>query len=211
MENNEDEMKLMRVEESTVEYIRTPRLYSYADIRAFTDDLRREIIDGIMYVFAAPLRIHSKLSSFMVAKIINLVRRRKGKCEIYHAPFDVRLPKNGETADKDIYTVVQPDICVICDPNKLDDKGCIGAPDLIVEVQSPSTAKRDMNEKFSLYERSGVREYWVVFPRDKAVTVFLLQPDGKYNDGTTYQFEGNVPISIFNGLGIDLKEMFEDL
>ncbi|MDR2473800.1 MAG: Uma2 family endonuclease [Tannerella sp.] len=209
MKNDDDENTLMRVAEPIAEYIRTPRLYSYADIRTFTDDLHREIIDGIMHVFAAPLRIHSWLSFNIGVKIKNLVTRRKGKCEIYHAPFDVRLPKNGETADEDIYTVVQPDICVICDPNKLDDKGCIGAPDLIVEVLSPSTAKRDMNEKFSLYERSGVREYWVVFPGEKAVTVFLLQPDGKYDNGTTYQFEGKVPISIFNGFGIDLKEMFE--
>ncbi|MDR2692515.1 MAG: Uma2 family endonuclease, partial [Dysgonamonadaceae bacterium] len=125
------------------------------------------------------------------------------------APFDVRLPKSGETADNKIYTVVQPDICVVCDPQKLDDNGCIGAPDLIVEIQSPSTAKRDLNEKFFKYEEAGVKEYWVVYPKEKALTVFLLQENGKYNDGTTYEYEGKVPVSIFKGLEIDLKELFD--
>jgi Uma2 family endonuclease len=129
---------------------------------------------------------------------------------VYHAPFDVRLPKNGETADDKIYTVVQPDICVICDQKKLDEKGCLGAPDLVVEVQSPSTAKHDLNEKFHLYEEAGVKEYWVVFPRDKGLTVFLLQEDGKFDRGTSYEFEGKVPVSIFKGLEIDLQELFEE-
>ncbi|MDR3253077.1 MAG: Uma2 family endonuclease, partial [Tannerella sp.] len=93
---------------------------------------------------------------------------------------------------------------------KLDDRGCIGAPDLIVEVQSPSTAKRDLNEKYFLYERVGVREYWVVFPREKGLTVFLRQENGKFDDGTPYQFEGKVPVSIFQGLEIDLKDLFDD-
>jgi Uma2 family endonuclease len=143
--------------------------------------------------------------------LYSYVRKRKGKCEVHHAPFDVRFPRNGETADEKIYTVVQPDVCVICDPSKLDDRGCIGAPDLIVEVQSVSTAKRDLNEKFNLYELSGVKEYWVVFPKDQAVTVFCLQEDGRYDQGTIYDKDNpKAPVGIFPGLIIDMNELFEE-
>ena len=188
-----------------------PIRYTYADYLSWMDDKRREIINGVVYnLFGAPTRSHSKISGSLYAKVWNYIFRRKGKCEIHHAPFDVRIPQNGETEDNMIYTVVQPDVCVICDPQKLDERGCIGAPDLIVEVQSPSTAKRDLNEKFNLYESAGVKEYWVVFPHDKAITVFLLQKNGKYNEGITYGYEGKVPISIFKGLKIDLKELFGD-
>ena len=94
----------------------------------------------------------------------------------------------------------------MCDPAKLDERGCLGAPDFIAEIQSPSTAKYDLNDKFNLYEAVGVREYWVVFT-DKAVQVFLLQPDGKYDKGTLYD-KGKVPVHIFDGIEIDLKEIF---
>ncbi|GHT40220.1 hypothetical protein AGMMS49965_08180 [Bacteroidia bacterium] len=188
-----------------------PRMYTYADYLSWADDKRREIINGVVYdLFSAPSRWHAEISTNLAFFVNLFIRKRKGKCKIYHAPFDVRFPKNGETADNKIYTVVQPDICVICDPKKLDEAGCIGAPDLIVEVQSPSTAKRDLSEKFKLYEESGVREYWVVYPKDKGLTVFLLQENGKYNEGTTYEFTGKVPVSIFEGLEIDLEELFEE-
>ncbi len=127
---------------------------------------------------------------------------------VFYAPFDVRLPKNGETENDKIYTVVQPDICVVCDISKIDKRGCLGAPDLIVEIQSPSTAKYDFLEKFPLYESSGVREYWVVFPYDEAIQVFRLQSDGKYDEGTTYD-EGNIPVGIFDGEKIAFDSIFE--
>ena len=200
------------VKEPPVEYGRAnPIRYTYADYISWMDDKRREIINGVVFdLFGEPRRIHSKISSFILGQVWNFIFGRKSKCEIHHAPFDVRFPKDGETDDNKIYTVVQPDICVVCDPKKLDDRGCIGAPDLIVEVQSPSTAKRDLNEKFNLYESAGVREYWIVFPQDKAITVFLLQEDGKYDPGTTYEYNSQAPVSIFKGLTIDLKELFGD-
>ena len=133
----------------------------------------------------------------------NIIKKHKGKCEIFPAPFDVRLPKNGEKEDNRIDTVVQPDICIVCDPAKLDERGCLGAPDFIAEIQSFSTAKYDLNEKLNLYEAVGVREYWVVFTAN-AVQVFLLQPDGKYDKGTLYE-TGKVPVHIFDGIEIDLK------
>jgi Uma2 family endonuclease len=135
--------------------------------------------------------------------------RNKGKCKVYYAPFDVRFPKHGETADNKIDTVVQPDICVICDLSKIDERGCCGAPDMIVEILSPSTFKKDVTEKFTLYEESGVKEYWIVHPNDKAVTVFLLQEDGKYDAGTIYEWKGKVPVNIFDNYLIDLNDIFE--
>jgi Uma2 family endonuclease len=199
------------VKEPPVEYgMRTSIRYTYADYLSWMDEERREIINGVVYdLLGAPMRLHAEISGSLFGKVWNYIFRRKGKCRVYHAPFDVRIPKYGKTADNEIYTVVQPDICVVCDPRKLDDRGCIGAPDLIVEVQSPSTAKWDLNEKFNLYESAGVKEYWVVFPKDKAVTVFLLQEDDKFDKGTTYEYEKEVPVSIFKGLTIGLKELFE--
>ena len=211
-EESHEQQGVFIAKEPPVAYgLPSPIHYTYADYLSWRDDKRREIINGVVYdLFGAPWRAHAKASSSIFVRIWNYAFRRKGKCEVYHAPFDVRIPRNGETADHEIYTVVQPDICVICDPKKLDERGCIGAPDLIVEVQSPSTAKRDLNEKFNLYENAGVKEYWVVFPKDKAITVFLLQENGKYDKGTTYEYEAQVPVSIFKGLTIDLKELFED-
>jgi len=205
----EEESKVVKEPDGI--YLNPHHRYTYADYLTWTDDKRRELIDGIIFLLSAPSRFHSKVSSSIFGELWNFIPKRKdkGKCEIYHAPFDVRFPKNGETADNKIYTVVQPDICVICDPSKLDEKGCIGAPDLIVEVQSPSTGKRDLQEKFYLYEKAGVKEYWVVLPKD-GLTVFLLQENGKYDEGTPYQYVGKVPVSIFNGLEIDLKELFEE-
>ena len=185
--------------------------YTYADYLSWSDEQRRELIHGVAYqLMSAPSRFHAQISSELLAIFKWFVKRRKGKCKVYHAPFDVRLPQNGETANEQIDTVVQPDICVICDKNKLDNAGCIGAPDLIVEVQSPSTAQRDLREKFDLYEQSGVKEYWIVYPNDKGLTVYNLQESGKYDKGTTYEFSGKVPVGIFEGLEIDLKELFED-
>ncbi|MDR0232753.1 MAG: Uma2 family endonuclease [Dysgonamonadaceae bacterium] len=186
--------------------------YSYADYLSWTDDVMRELLNGIVYTFAAPFRNHAKVISTLMIKADAFITRRKGKCEIYTASFDVRLPLNGSTEDNKIYNVVQPDICVVCDPSKLDKRGCIGAPDLIVEVISPSTAKKDLNEKHNLYEAAGVYEYWVVYPKDKAVTVFLLQEDRQFDTGTTYQIidkKVRVPVHTLEGLIINLDELFE--
>jgi Uma2 family endonuclease len=198
-------------EEPPIAYI--AQRYSYADYLTWTDDKMREIIDGIVYLFSAPTRKHATAIISFIVKAATFIRKKKGKCKIYTAPFDVRLPVDGETDNNKIYNVVQPDICVICDPSKLDEKGCIGAPDLVVEVNSPSTTKREMNQKFFLYEKAGVKEYWVVFPISKAVTVFLLQPTGKYDEGTTYEViygTTKVPVQTLKGLIIDLEELFED-
>jgi Uma2 family endonuclease len=129
-------------------------------------------------------------------------------CQIFYAPFDVRLPKKDSfESDGKIFTVVQPDICVICDENKLDEKGCLGAPDLVIEILSPGNSKKEMNEKFDLYEETGVREYWLVEPSDNAVYIYVLNEDGKYiglKPVTT-----TLKSSIFPDLVINLEEIFQ--
>ena len=181
--------------------------YSYADYLTWADDRMRELIDGFVRMMSAPGRHHQKTCGKLTTRLTNLIERNSGQCEVYPSPFDVRLPKNGETADNEIYTVVQPDICVVCDLSKLDDKGCLGAPDLVVEIQSYTTARYDLTQKFNLYEASGVREYWVVYPFEAAVEVFLLQPNGKFDEGTKYKQE-KIPVHIFDGSEIDLTSIF---
>jgi len=205
----QEEDKLLKEPAITYEVAR----YSYADYLSWADDKMREIINGVVYAFSAPVRAHAAAIISFLNRALPFVSKRKGKCKIYTAPFDVRLPTNGETEDHKIFNVVQPDIVVVCDPAKLDEKGCIGAPDLVVEVISQGTSKRDLNDKFLLYEKAGVQEYWVVYPKDKGVVVFLLQPNGKYNDGTSYQImygTTKVPVQTLEGLVIDLEELFED-
>ena len=213
-DNNEfsaQELFIPKAEEPPIGY--TAHRYSYADYLMWANDKMREIINGVVYLFSAPKLKHAVVTGALFARAWSFIRNKKGKCQIFTAPFDVRLPKNGEMADDKIFDVVQPDICVVCDLSKLDENGCIGAPDLIVEVISPSTSKRDLNLKFNLYEKAGVKEYWIVFPNDKAVTVFLLQPDGNYDEGTTYEVSNQTtkaPVQTLKGLVIDLEELFSD-
>jgi Uma2 family endonuclease len=182
--------------------------YTYADYLTWLDDKRRELINGIVNAISAPVENHQRISMNLSLELGGIIKQNKSKCRIYHAPFDVRLPKNGEKEDNLIYTVVQPDLCIVCDLAKIDKRGCLGVPDFIAEIQSPSTAKYDLNEKFNLYESVGVREYWIVFPSDETIQVFILQSDGKYDKGTLYE-TGKVPVHIFNGIEIDLKEIFD--
>lgn len=158
-----------------------------------------------------PATNHQRIIRKLSFKLTGFLIKKKGKCEIFFAPFDVRLPANQQDkADDQIYTVVQPDICVICDPEKIDERGCLGAPDLIVEVISPATAQRDLHEKFHLYQENGVREYWIIFPREQILTSYFLTPKGKYNEGRTYSIEDKCKVQIFDDLEIELKDIFEE-
>jgi len=184
--------------------------YTYADYLTWLDDKARELIHGfIKKMSPAPRTEHAEISYNISWYFGNVVKSKKNKCKVFTAPFDVRFPQNGETADDKIDTVVQPDICVICDLSKIDKRGCCGAPDLIVEILSPATFKKDVTEKFDLYEKSGVKEYWIVHPNSQAINVYLLQENGKYDEGTIYEFEGKIPVSIFDNYQIDLKNIFE--
>ena len=182
--------------------------YTYADYLTWIDDVRRELLEGLIKLMPAPRDLHVDVSYNISLRLGLFLLKNNGKCKVRPAPFDVRFPINGETEDGKIYTVLQPDISVICDLSKLDEYGCLGAPDMIVEVLSPSTASRDLKDKFDIYEKHGVREYWIVYPKDKAVNIFLLQDDGKYDAGRLYDRAGQIPVNIFDGYSIDFDDIF---
>ena len=183
--------------------------YTFADYLTWFDDKRRELIGGfINFMSPAPVRNHQKISREIFIELANYLK--KNKCEVYSAPFDVRLPKNGEKEDNKIYNVVQPDIIVVCDPNKLDEKGCIGAPDLIVEILSKSTRKIDMQDKFFLYQNSGVNEYWIAYPNEKTIHKFVLNKKNKYELKGMFVEDDKISPTIFPDLKIDITEIFKD-
>ena len=160
------------------------KTYTYADYLTWQFDERVELIKGWIYKMSpAPRRLHQKVEGNLFLKMGNFLE--KSNCEIYQSPFDVRLIKKSKN-DREITTVVQPDICVVCDPEKLDERGCIGSPDLIIEVLSTSTMKKDFNEKFNLYQESGVQEYWLVNPESKGLQIFYLE-NGEYAEFDTVE------------------------
>lgn len=184
-------------------------IYTYADYLTWRLDERVELIKGRIFKMApAPSRRHQRASIALSSIIFDFLRNVP--CEVYSAPFDVRLidsKKKKKKPNQEIYSVVQPDICVICDPEKLDDRGCIGAPDWIIEILSPGNNKKEIDNKFRLYEENGVREYWVVYPSEQHVLIFDLQED-KYQLRKIYSDEDMAPVGIFPGFEINLHDVF---
>lgn len=178
---------------------------TYADYCGWRDDQRREIIDGVPYNMTGPSRQHAEISRELGFQFVSFFRGRP--CQVYSAPFDVRLPRGNE-ADDEIATVIQPDLLVVCDEKKLDDRGCRGAPDLIIEILSPSTAARDCIQKRALYERHGVREFWTVDPANRIVTVYLLGAGKAFGKPEVYSDTDKINVSIVAGLEIKLDEVF---
>lgn len=182
--------------------------YSYGDYLKWPDEDRWELIDGVPYLMSpAPSPSHQRISREILVPFARYLSDKT--CEVFYAPFDVRLPVADES-DEDIQTVVQPDVVVICDKSKLDKRGYRGAPALVVEILSPSTSKKDLNEKYNLYERSGVKEYWVVFPLDQVVHVYRLDEEGKYQKAVSYEKDARIKPSIFEDLEIDLNLVFRE-
>jgi Uma2 family endonuclease len=183
--------------------------YTYADYLLWEFQDRVELIKGyIVKMSPAPRKQHQKISFILSNVLYNYLINKD--CEAFHAPFDVRLVKNKGVQDKEVNTVVQPDICVICDKSKLDDLGCVGAPDFIVEILSPGNKKHDEINKFNLYEENGVREYWIVDPDSKSVKTYILK-DEKYELIDYYENPGlMIPVNIFEGLEVSWDEVFRE-
>lgn len=184
-------------------------IYSYADYLKWSFDERVEIIKGKLFKMSpAPRRAHQEIGATIFTEIHQYLKQKQ--CKVYYAPFDVRFPNNPKDANDQTYTVVQPDICVICDQSKLDEAGCKGAPDLIVEILSPSTASRDLNEKFNLYEEHGVKEYWIVYPGESVLEIYDLDENGKYISRGKFVRENTISSKALIGLEIKLEEVFEE-
>jgi len=187
------------------------RTYSYADYLTWQLDEAVELIKGrIMLMSPAPNVKHQRASIRLAALLYNFFKGKK--CQVFAAPFDVRLydRKKSILANKDIHTVVQPDLSVICDTARLDEQGCNGAPDWIIEILSKGNSKKEMQIKYDLYAESGVGEYWLVYPYEQAIYQFVLGDNGRYY--LKAMFPGSVkPVShLFPDLSIDLNEVFED-
>ena len=192
---------------TSIDQLDLTKQYSYADYLKWKIEDRLELIKGYIRERSAPARIHQVISRNLSRQIDAYFYAKK--CEWYAAPFDVRLTKFDKTKDKEILTVVQPDICVICDEKKLDKRGCLGSPDLIVEIQSPGNTKREMKEKFELYEEVGVKEYWIVDSVQNFVLIYYLNEAGKYIGKKPYSQEEIFNSVIFPELEVDLNKVFE--
>ncbi|MBF0411058.1 MAG: Uma2 family endonuclease [Candidatus Riflebacteria bacterium] len=182
--------------------------YTYKDLLNFPENERWEVIDGQIFDMSpAPSRRHQEIL-WNLSKLVAAFLEGK-QCKAYFAPFDVRLPRRNEP-DEEIETVVQPDLVVVCDETKLDEKGCRGAPDWVVEIISPSTSEKDLIHKKNLYELHKVPEYWVVFPGDRVVQVFDLNNLEKYVQKRIYIGNAKAPVQVLPGLIIDLQKVFQE-
>ncbi len=183
--------------------------YSYANYLNWLFDERLELIKGKIYKMnPAPSRAHQQVLTNLFKRIANFLDGNP--CKIYVAPFDVRFPKESK-ADKDIYTVLQPDLCVVCDRSKLNDRGCLGAPDLVIEILSPGNNKKELLHKYKVYEEFGVKEYWVISQSDQNILIYTLSSDGKYVPSKIFTLSEEVGSSVLPGFVLKLDDVFEDL
>lgn len=176
------------------------KIYTIKDIYALPDGQRAELIDGQIYDMAPPIRIHQKLVSELTQVIGQYIKSKGGNCEIYPAPFAVFL-------NKDDRNYVEPDISVICDKDKLDDRGCNGAPDWVIEVISPGTEKMDYGIKLFKYRSAGVREYWIINPHTRCVNVYDLEHENKTGQ---YSFEDDIPACIYEDFVVKIVDLLAD-
>ncbi len=192
---------------TSIDQLDLTKQYTYADYLTWQFSERVELIKGRIFKMSpAPLRTHQNISFQLSLQIGNYLKGRN--CDAYAAPFDVRLVnKRRSTPDNQITSVVQPDICVICDKSKLDDRGCVGAPDWIIEILSPGNNKKEMKDKFELYEENGVKEYWVIYPDYLQIQAFDLVND-KFTLRETYVNEEKVPVKIFPDFYVDSTAIF---
>lgn len=175
------------------------KLYTSEDYWNLPEGQRAELIDGQIYNMAPPSRIHQKLVGELYHKILSYIRQKNGSCEVYPAPFAVNLTGNDKTW-------VEPDISIICDKNKLSDRGCEGAPDWIIEIVSPSTQPHDYGIKLFKYRTAGVREYWITNPITKTVNVYDLE-----NEKATaqYSFDDSIPVCIYPEFQINIADLLK--
>lgn len=172
------------------------KVYTIEDIYALPEGERAELIDGQIYYMSPPDTKHQRISTRLVSAIDRYIGGHKGKCEVFAAPFAVYL-------DEKTNTYVEPDVSVICDPDKLDDRGCKGAPDWIIEIVSPSSRRMDYYTKLFKYRTAGVREYWIVDPMKNQIMVY----DFENEDTEQYTFQDSIKVGIYEDLRIDLAEM----
>ena len=193
-----------RVSEAQAAYaIRKPeqeRLYSVEDIYALPDGIRAELIDGRIYYMATPTKNHQEINGELYLAVANYIRSHGGGCKVFIPPFAVRL-----FADDSNH--VEPDLTVVCNPDKLDERGCVGAPDWVVEILSPSSVKMDCFIKLIKYRVAGVREYWIVDPESRTIVTYELSSGAEQIVTGTYSFDDEVPGSLYPDFRIRLSDV----
>jgi len=180
--------------------------FTFADFLAWEKDERIEIIDGEVVMLATPSRLHQKISGEIFRQLANYLDGKE--CEVYSAPFAVRLFEQNGDAPENVDMMVEPDISVVCDKNKLDKYGCKGAPDMVIEILSPSSLRHDRLVKLNLYQRAGVREYWIVDTENKAVQVFLLDGRGLLRINEEYGRTDVAKVNVLDGCFVELRKVF---
>ena len=153
---------------------------------------------------AAPTTLHQRVTGRIYAELYHFLKKQK--CEVLVSPFDVRFPDRS-TAEEDVFTVLQPDVCIVCDASKIEPRGCLGAPDVVVEVLSPSTSKKDMVNKFNVYEKHKVKEYWIVEPIEKCMLKYVLNENGLFIGDKAYRKNDQLTSSIFPGFYLNIDEI----
>ena len=182
------------------------KVYTYADYFKWQFEERVELLKGRIFKMSpAPNRAHQTMAGYIYLELGTFLRKKQ--CKVYIAPFDVRLPRKS-TDDKDIITVLQPDVCVVCDPSKLDKRGCIGAPDIVVEILSPGNNAKELKNKFEIYEEAGIKEYWVVAPQNQTFTAYTLI-DNKYQPSRLMTTGDIVTSPVLPGFSMNLTGLFE--
>lgn len=192
---------------TSLDQLDTSKLYTFADYLNWAFTERVELIRGrLVKMSPAPGKEHQRIAGNLYGLFWYHFKDRS--CQFFPAPFDVRLPvpKGDQT-----FTVVQPDLCVVCDPDKLDEKGCYGAPDLIVEILSPGNAKTEMTDKFDVYQESGVLEYWLIDPLQKVLIIYVRNEDGQFIGQRPLAEDDQVQSKVFPNLTIDLSDVFRSI
>jgi Uma2 family endonuclease len=180
--------------------------YTYADYLKWTFEERVELIKGKIFKMSpAPGSLHQKLSMDISGRLWSFLRG--SKCSVFTAPFDVRIPRRSKD-DNDIITVLQPDICVICDPSKIEERGCLGAPDIVVEILSPSNNKKELKYKHEVYQEAGVKEYWIVDPNEKSILKYT-QINGSLLASAPMYAEDKITTDVLPGFTFELAELFK--
>lgn len=182
--------------------------YSYQDYKEWPADKRWELIGGVPYAMTpAPSTEHQLISGNLFFTIKSYLMSSKKDCMVFYSPYDVLLPEEGES-EENCSTVIQPDLLVVCDRTKIKEKYCLGAPDWIIEISSPSSPSMDYVKKLHLYEKHGVREYWIINPQKKQVMIFRLKDNGEYDMPEIYMESGIAGVGIFEGFEIKIEGVF---
>ena len=180
-------------------------IYTYADYLLWKFEERVELIKGKIFQMASPSATHQRIVRRLATKLDLFLEEKT--CELFISPFDVVLPIPNKTKENTENTVVQPDLCVVCDPTKIEERACKGAPDLVIEIVSPGNSKKEVNEKFELYEEAGVLEYWVIYPTEKTIHIYVLE-NGKYRGLAPVADNEMVHSVKFPTLQINTKNIF---